>query len=431
MTTPIRLFQAFGVELEYMLVDAGTLDVRPIADEVLRRAAQLPGADASTDEGSNPQYPNEVALGDVSWSNELVLHVLELKTAEPASTLEGVAGQFSAAIASANALLEPLGAMLLPTGMHPWMDPFREMKLWPHDYSPVYQAFNRIFDCRGHGWANLQACHLNLPFHIDEDTPGSEFGRLHAAVRVLLPIMPALSAGTPVMEGRSTGLMDNRLEVYRTNSKKIPAATGMVIPEPVFTRRDYETQIFDPIYEAYRPFDPEGLMRHEWTNSRGAIARFMRDTIEIRVLDVQECPRADLAIVSAITEVVRALVEGRIGNLDRLRAWPVAPLHEQLLRGIREADRAPILDLQYARDLGWSGSGTANAAEIWHALVDAALGARPRPEWYSTLMTILSEGCLARRILRAIGPDPTRGKLAGVYRGLSRCLARNELFRPA
>ena len=31
-------------------------------------------------------------------------------------------------------------------------------------------------------------------------------------------------------------------------------------------------------------------------NSRGAIARFDRNAIEIRVIDVQECPKADLAI---------------------------------------------------------------------------------------------------------------------------------------
>ena len=50
----------------------------------------------------------------------------------------------------------------------------------------MYEAYDRIFDCRGHGWANLQAVHLNLPFSGDE-----EFGRLHAAIRLVLPIMPA------------------------------------------------------------------------------------------------------------------------------------------------------------------------------------------------------------------------------------------------
>lgn len=38
MTQPPRLhlFQAYGVELEYMIVDSDTLNVRPIADELLK-----------------------------------------------------------------------------------------------------------------------------------------------------------------------------------------------------------------------------------------------------------------------------------------------------------------------------------------------------------------------------------------------------------
>ena len=44
------------------------------------------------------------------------------------------------------------------------------------------------------------------------------------------------------------------------------------------------------------PLDPDGTLQHEWLNSRGAIARFDRNAIEIRVLDIQECPVADLAI---------------------------------------------------------------------------------------------------------------------------------------
>ncbi len=86
---------------------------------------------------------------------------------------------------------------------------------WPHEYSPVYEAYDRIFDCRGHGWANPQSVHLNLPLTGDD-----EFGRLRAAIRLLLPIMPALAASSPVIDGRLTGLMDSRLEVYRTNRRR-------------------------------------------------------------------------------------------------------------------------------------------------------------------------------------------------------------------
>ena len=77
MSTDVRvaLFEAFGVELEYMIVDAETLDVRPIADELMRDAT------------GGGEYVGEVEAGDISWSNELVAHVVELKTTDPAPSL--------------------------------------------------------------------------------------------------------------------------------------------------------------------------------------------------------------------------------------------------------------------------------------------------------------------------------------------------------
>lgn len=421
----IHLFQAFGVELEYMVVDRDTLKVRPVVDKLLQEAGKLPGADVEAD--GNPDYPNQVEFEDIAWSNELTLHVLELKTTEPAKKLEGLDQHFHRHITRISQMLADMNCMLLPGGMHPTMDPFKEMALWPHDYSEVYSIFNKIFDCRGHGWANLQAAHLNLPFDGDT-TEGSEFGRLHAAIRFLLPILPALSASTPIMDGRATGVMDNRLEVYRTNSRAIPAAAGMVIPEPVYTRADYERVIFEEIYKQYAPFDPQGTMRYEWANSRGAIARFMRNTIEVRVLDVQECPAMDVAICAAITSVLRAIVEGRLGDLAELRTWEVQPLHAILLDVIRNADEAVISNTRYLAALGMK-SPTATAREVWSHLLSQTIAREPSyAQFKPQLDVLLSQGPLARRLLKATGPNPERRKITDTYRQLSDCLFGNVPF---
>jgi len=281
---PISLFHAFGVELEYMIVDARTLSVRPIADEVLKAAAG--------------QITSEVECGEIAWSNELALHVIELKTNGPAPSLAPLPTLFQEQVTRIQEILARYDARLMPTAMHPWMNPDQELRLWPHDYNPVYESYNRIFDCRGHGWANLQSVHLNLPFADDE-----EFGRLHAAIRLLLPILPALAASSPVVERRLSGLLDTRMETYRSNSQRIPSITGAVIPEPVFTRKDYQQRILERMYADIAPHDPAGILQHEWLNSRGAITRFDRNTIEIRVLDVQECPLADVAICAAAAAV--------------------------------------------------------------------------------------------------------------------------------
>lgn len=410
MPQPYRLFERFGVELEYMIVDRATLDVRPISDELIRAVA---GA-----------YQSDVDFDDLSWSNELVLHVIELKTNGPSPALEGLAGVFQRHVARINALLDPLGARLMPAAMHPWMDPLREMRLWPHEYNAVYEAFNRIFDCRGHGWANLQCTHVNLPFADDE-----EFGRLHAAVRLLLPILPALAASSPIVEGRRTGLMDARLAAYRGNARRIPSVTGHVIPEPVYTFRDYDERILQRIYRDVAPFDPEQILREQWMNARGAIARFDRGAIEIRVLDVQECPAADLAILALVVETLRALVDERLCPYDRQRPWPVEPLEAILSDCILYAEDAVIRDPQYLAALGVPDASTCTAGEIWRRLRETLRG-RIAPEFAPALDVILERGPLSRRILRATGPTPDRERLAAVYRALCDALAKGEMFVP-
>lgn len=423
-----HLFERFGVELEYMVVDRDTLAVKPVVDRLLQAASKLPGANVESE--SEPGWPDEVSLGPISLSNELTAHVLEFKATEPTPQLHGVSSLFADAIKKITPLLEKENCVLLPGGMHPTMDPFKEMHLWPHGNSEVYEAFNKIFDCRGHGWANLQSCHLNLPFGIDDvESESGEFGRLHAAIRAILPILPALSSASPIMDAKVTGLMDNRLEVYRTNSKKIPQSAGKVIPERVFTKSAYDREIFQKIFEAYKPYDPEGVLRYEWANSRGCIARFMRNAIEIRVLDVQEAPRVDLAICSAITCVLKAMCEGRGFDHAALRSLEVDPLHAILLACVRDAERAPVLDASYLRALGVSG--VSNAGDIWKQLLDRTSASDPHaPTWRPVIDFILTKGPLSRRIMQAIGKDHSPKSITAVWRRLAGCLASNEPFQP-
>ncbi|HRK34868.1 MAG TPA: glutamate-cysteine ligase family protein, partial [Candidatus Hydrogenedentes bacterium] len=320
-----HLFERFGIELEYMIVDAETLDVMPVTDEVLKSVTG--------------EYVNEFERGPVTWSNELVLHVIELKSTQPLQSLDGAHVAYQENVRALNALLAGRGACLMPTAMHPWMDPFTNTRLWPHGNNEIYDAFNAIFDCRGHGWSNLQSVHLNLPFANDE-----EFARLHAAIRILMPIMPALAASSPIMELKTTGILDNRMDVYRTNSSRIPLVTGLVIPEPVFSAEDYQRSILQRLYHEIAPHDPEGILQEEWLNARGAIARFERNTIEVRVLDVQECPAADLAIVSAITAALRALSSGHWISLAEQQKWATESLHEILLDVVHFGEKAVIRD---------------------------------------------------------------------------------------
>ncbi len=400
----LHLFEGVGIELEYMIVDRANLAVRPVCDRLFEVASG--GAEVELDRG------------EIWWSNELALHVVELKTARPAPTLDGLAAKFQAQVADVEALLAPLGARLMPTAMHPWMDPARETKLWPHEQNDIYRAFDRLFDCKGHGWSNLQSTHINLPFAGD-----AEFGRLHAAIRVVLPLLPALAASSPVVEGQLTGLMDNRLEFYRRNARSIRSVTGRVIPEAVFNQRDYTTRILDVIAADLKAHGADSVLEPEWVNARGAIARFVRDSIEIRVLDVQESPRQDLAVAAAVVALTQALVEERWSSFEQQAAWTAPELEEIFLRATERGgqvylDEAPYLELFGAR-------GPTSGRALWERLfAELHLPKEHAP----ALELIANQGSLAERIRQRLGSEPTGRRLREVYTLLCDCLREGRGF---
>jgi carboxylate-amine ligase len=396
--------------MEYMIVDRRSLSVFPIADKVLAAAAG--------------QIVSEVEVGALSWSNELVLHVIELKTNGPAGSLTGLGKEFERHVKKINAILRPMGGRLMPTACHPWMNPLTETVLWPHDYSPVYEAYDRIFGCRGHGWSNLQSTHINLPFDGDD-----EFAALHAAIRLLLPIMPALTASSPVLDGKPTGFMDSRMEVYRHNSALIPSVAGRIVPEPVYSTSGYERDIFQPMFADIAPHDPAGVLQHEFLNSRGAIARFDRGAIEIRVLDVQECPQADTAIAALMTAVLKKLCRERWGPVEEIKNIDTGPLADLFLAAIKDADATIIDNQAFLKTVGLAGRGPQTARHIWRHLLESCLtDGDIDAETVKPVETILEKGCLARRILKALGKDARREKLHRVYADLCDCLAGGRMY---
>jgi len=88
-------FTAYGIELEYMLVDRATLSVRSIADQLMERYG---------DAGSG-----EITRGALSWSNELVAHVIELKNPRPTDTLGALVDIQQQQIQVMNEALAPFG----------------------------------------------------------------------------------------------------------------------------------------------------------------------------------------------------------------------------------------------------------------------------------------------------------------------------------
>lgn len=405
---PFHLFEAFGIEMEYMLVNSNTLRVLPMTDEVLR--------------SESGEYFPEFENGEIAWSNELVLHVIELKTNGPASSLSLLAGKFQENISHINTILKNSGGKLLPGGIHPFMNPFTEARIWPHEYNEVYESYNRIFDCRGHGWSNLQSTHINLPFYDDE-----EFGMLHAAIRLLLPVIPAISASSPVIDGRFSGYRDTRLEMYRHNQKKVPSVAGKIIPERAFTKKDYEEKILHKIYTDIAEYDPGKILRNEWVNSRGAITRFDRNTIEIRVIDNQECPKADLAIAALIIEVLKAIIDERWVSLEKQMEWDEDRLAHLFLSTTKDAENALIDDAEYLQCFGINEKRL-TAGDFWKHLVPAVMGKKDFAEFHEPLSAIVNKGTLSTRILKSLDGNYNHENIVKVYGKLAECLEKGRMF---
>lgn len=411
-----QLFEVAGVELEYMVVDAVSLETRPVVDELFERMTG--------------QVTSDVEIGGVSWSNELAAHVLELKTTRPEPAMEKLPGSFLQAVQSLQATLKPMGLRLLPTAMHPWMDPRRETQLWEHENHEIYQAFHRIFDCHTHGWANVQSVHLNLPFAGEH-----QFRQLHAAVRLILPLLPALAASSPVFDGRVAEDLDSRLVHYRQHCERVPSLIGRVIPEPVYDRDQYHRLIFDPIGSDITPLDVDQVMEVEFLNARGAIARFDRGSIEIRLMDVQESPRVDVAICALVTGVLKLLVQETWSSVDDQCDVSVDVLRSNLDEATRHAEQAEFNGSSYLRHLGIQTSQV-QARECWgHLFAQVQAAGFLHPDFEETIRFLLDHGTLAHRIRQALG-DPgvgqvlAREKLHRVYGRLADCLVDGVHFQP-
>jgi gamma-glutamyl:cysteine ligase YbdK (ATP-grasp superfamily) len=403
-----HLFEVYGIELEYMLVSTDTFKVTPIVDLLLTK--------------KNGSLTSDIENGKIAWSNELVAHVLELKTNSPTNDLNNLSENFHANVLEINALLKEFKVQLMPTASHPLMNPDTDTQLWKHSYSEVYALYNRIFNCKGHGWSNVQSTHINLPFFNDE-----EFEKLHAAVRIILPLIPGLCASSPILEGKNTGFKDTRLKYYKTNQKEIPEMTGKVIPENVFTKKEYHQTIFEPIQKAIKPFDTENILDHHFLNSRGAISRFDRNAIEIRLIDIQECPKADIAVCVLIIEVLKLLVNESLVSLEHQKKWEKEPLFDILNDAIKNSENSVITNLDYLKLFGLKEA--INQQNVWKHLFNLVKGTINESH-LEALNTILTQGTLATRILKAIDTDFSEANIKKVYTNLGVCLQKNEVFNP-
>jgi glutathione synthase/RimK-type ligase-like ATP-grasp enzyme/gamma-glutamyl:cysteine ligase YbdK (ATP-grasp superfamily) len=403
-------FEVAGMELEYPTVDRD-LNVVSLVEPAFR---VLAGRGTS-----------DVDLGAVGFSNEIADHVFEIKTQAPMRSLADAEAALAEGIQRFSAVLHAeFGARLLPTGMHPWFDP-RKGKLWTRSGLRVYTTYARLFDVRTHGWMNVHAAHLNLPLGREVDAVA-----MHTAAALLIPYLPALAASSPMYDGELQPAVDGRLAWILEHQARIPESCGELVPEYVEGFGDYRKRILAPMYRALDRLPDTGAIRHEFFNTRGAILRFARRAMEIRVLDTQECVKMDVAVAafvrSALKHLTQRVAAGRVELPDH--AVLVEDFRACIADGSAARVRAPHLDVE--RD----GEGRAEVKDVLRHLLSCGRRTVRRDEapYLDLAARMVETGTLSERIRAAVAPasdadDETFTEAARrVYIELIDCLEANE-----
>jgi len=327
-----KTLEVLGPEHEFSMIDE-QLRPHPIADAVIK---QLCG-----------RVRNTVSFKDFALGKELQKHVVELKAITPFRSPRSLEETMYGAVLRVSDLLDKCGVQLLGLGMHPTLS-LDEVRVWNHRDRQIYEAFDKIFGLKQHGWVNIQSFQLNISYRNE-----SEVVKLYNILAEVLPYIPAISAASPIYESRFGEFVDNRLYFYRINQARIPSIAGEIIPEPVDSFETYhDLTIRKYSKDLVKAKAPRYMIDKEWINSRGAIIRFERRAIEIRIMDEQECIKSDVALSCFIRALLRGLMQPNKMESD-VTGLPHSVLVKNLNAIIRSGLDAKIDHPRYltARDL--------------------------------------------------------------------------------
>jgi len=390
--------QVMGPEHEFAIIDQD-LKALPISDKVIKKI--------------HGRIVNNVQIGRCILGKELQSHVLEFKATEPFETpkvFEEV--MYDAVIQILELLQQEFDASLLGTGMHPFLE-LSDARVWSHRDRRIYEAFDRIFDIHQHGWLNIQCYQLNLPFSNEQ-----EGVILYNQIANILPYLPAVSASSPVYESRIGRYKDNRLHFYRINQKEVPSITGAVIPRYINSFDTYRRLTIEKYLSDLSKIGAPSFLMGDWVNSRGAIYRFDRKSIEIRIMDEQECIKSDVALSCFIRAILRGLMEDE--NCFRF----------ELLNN----DFNAIVKHGLDADVLYPNTSTAREV-CWHLYKIARdYSTDEERDYLKIVRERIRYGSLSDLIVKQIKEKSKSKKtcsdaLFSVYSSLSECLSNNKVFQ--
>lgn len=317
-----------GLEEEFAVLDRDSLDLTPGYEELSAAAAEDP------------------VLGE-SVSGELISSEIEIRSGrgddvEDAIRRQQLHRRLLFAVAARH------GYELGATGTHPWAD-YRAQPIIDTEH------YHRVED--GLKWVawrnNTFSMHVHVGIH-GADRAVQVCDRL----RPVLPVLLAISANSPFLDGRDSGLASMRSQTF---TKSFPRCG---IPDPF---GDWRT------YSDYVDFLVRSNSIVEYTQVWWSVRPHLSfGTVEVRICDAQTTAEESDAlarlIVAAVAQATRDVDEGNTGP-SRL---PGRLLEENMWRAIRYGLDGNLLDL--GRGEEYPARVAAERLLEWSAPARAELG---------------------------------------------------------
>jgi carboxylate-amine ligase len=290
-----------GLEEEFAILDAGHLGLAQRFEE-LRDGAQR-----------DPFLADAIA-------GELISSEIEIRSGR-GETLAAAQQQQREARRRLFALAAAHNVLLGATGTHPWAD-YREQRIIDTDH------YHRVEDGLKYvAWRNNTfSVHVHVGIH-----GAGRAVKICDRLRPVLPLLLAISANSPFLEGRNAGLHSMRSQIFTKSFPRcgVPDAFGgwdsfrQYIDFLVRTRSIVE---YTQVWWSIRPHLTFG-------------------TVEVRICDTQataaEADALSALIVACVAQAARDLDEGR-PHTDLAPRW----IEENMWRAIRYGLDGELLELE-------------------------------------------------------------------------------------
>jgi glutamate---cysteine ligase / carboxylate-amine ligase len=320
-----------GLEEEFMVLDAASLDLVPRFEELRDHAA-----------AEDPVLAESIA-------GELISSEIEIRSGRGEDVHDALRRQRDVRN-RLFALAESRGIALGATGTHPWADYREQRNIDTEHYRRVVEGLQYVARRN-----NTFSLHVHVGAH-DVDRAVRACDRL----RPVLPLLLSISANSPYLDARDSGLHSARSQAFTKSFPRcgIPDAYGS--------------------WKAFREYI-EFLIRtdsiEEYTQVWWSIRPHLTfGTVEVRICDAQttasEAEALGSLIVAAVAQALRDVDEG-VPFTDP----PGRFVEENFWRAIRYGQDGALLDLD--RGETFPAAAAVERLLAWTAPVRAELGIEP------------------------------------------------------